>query len=146
MKYNNPMNASLIELMVGKMGILPEHRLLEIGCGEGALLELVAQRYSCSGLGVDIDCKLIDTAQNRLAAIGSSIVARCESADISNFKSEKFNHAVCIGSSGAFGNGCAGVENTLSAMNSLLPTSGMFLLGELYWKKTPAAEIGRAHV
>lgn len=140
MKFNNPMNESVIELMAERMTIMPEHRLLEVGCGEGAFLEMVAMKYGCGGLGVDIDGKAIDYAQKRLLATKSKIIARCQPADINFLKDERFDHAVCIGSSGAFGKGRDGVTNTLAAVFSLLPTSGMLLLGELYWKKMPPVE------
>jgi len=140
MAFNNPMNEKTIECLVDEMCIQPEDCFLEIGCGEGALLELVAKKYSCNGIGVDIDATAIEKARLKLKALHSKITVICEPANKEKLGVAKFHHVACLGSSGAFGKGTDAYLATLSATNELLVKNGKLLIGELFWKCSPPAE------
>ncbi|HEX6085708.1 MAG TPA: class I SAM-dependent methyltransferase [Thermoanaerobaculia bacterium] len=56
-------------LMVRAAGLLPSHRVLDIGCGTGTLLQLVAEEEPGALLGgVDADSRILAIARRKLAA------------------------------------------------------------------------------
>lgn len=52
------------------IGLKPEHRLLEIGCGWGGFAEFAAKEVGCSVTGITISREQHDFAKQRLAAAG----------------------------------------------------------------------------
>jgi 2-polyprenyl-3-methyl-5-hydroxy-6-metoxy-1,4-benzoquinol methylase len=40
-------------------------RVLDVGCGNGALLDAICRRFDCSGKGIDVDRRRIETARAR---------------------------------------------------------------------------------
>lgn len=137
MQYNNPMHPSVIELMVSKMEIKPSDKIIEIGCGHGALLEHIARNYGCTGFGIDIDEIAIKIARKKLGAVKSKIKVSCQPWDEKLYGESVYTHAACIGSSGAFAKDENALPKALSTIIKLLGDGGYLLMGELYWKKTP---------
>lgn len=45
----------------------PGCRVLDVGCGAGAILEAVCQEYGCQGKGIDVDARRIERARRRRA-------------------------------------------------------------------------------
>lgn len=41
----------------------PDCRVLDVGCGAGAILEAVCQQYRCQGKGIDVDARRIERAR-----------------------------------------------------------------------------------
>ena len=77
-----------LRLAVARMNILPDDRVLEIGCGHGVAATLVCERLRSGHFtGVDRSRKMIDAATRRNAkyvAAGKAefIVAKLEEADL----------------------------------------------------------------
>jgi hypothetical protein len=65
-----PTPAHIVDRMLALAGVRPTDRLLDIGCGDGAILIRAAQRVGCRGVGVDIDADLIAIARSRARAAG----------------------------------------------------------------------------
>lgn len=70
---NNPLRAAShrwIEtpLLFGQLGSLSGQRVLEIGCGRGAGLEILLGLGAADVLGIDVDPRMIRLAQGRLAS------------------------------------------------------------------------------
>lgn len=77
-----------LRLVVARMNILPDDRVLEIGCGHGVAATLVCERLRSGPFtGVDRSRKMIDAATRRNAkyvAAGKAefIVAKLEEVDL----------------------------------------------------------------
>jgi len=54
----------------------------DLGCGDGRIVILAAQRYGARGLGVDIDPALVAEARSNVAAAGVEKLVRIEQRDI----------------------------------------------------------------
>ena len=65
-----------IDLSLGKLGLQPGMRLLDIGCGWGATLHRAVERWKVSGVGLTLSKNQCATARRRLADLpdGSSEV------------------------------------------------------------------------
>jgi cyclopropane-fatty-acyl-phospholipid synthase len=59
-----------LDLVCRKLGVGPETRLLDIGCGWGSLLLHAATRYGARGLGVTLSATQAEVARERIAAAG----------------------------------------------------------------------------
>jgi SAM-dependent methyltransferase len=60
----------VIDRMLALAGTTPADTVLDIGCGDGAIVIRAAQRLGCRGIGVDIDESLIEAARERADAAG----------------------------------------------------------------------------
>jgi SAM-dependent methyltransferase len=60
----------IIDRMLALAGTTPADTVLDIGCGDGAIVIRAAQRLGCRGIGVDIDEALIEAARDRARAAG----------------------------------------------------------------------------
>jgi SAM-dependent methyltransferase len=67
--------APFIPLLLDEIGLVPGSRILDVGCGAGALTLAAAQRAGRSGrcLGVDISAPLIEAARARADREGSDM-------------------------------------------------------------------------
>lgn len=51
------------EDFIARLGLAPEHRVLEIGCGLGGTARFVAHRHGCRVAGIDLTPEFIDAAR-----------------------------------------------------------------------------------
>ena len=59
------LEAPFIAAMLEVLALEPADAVLEVGCGEGAHLAAIAERFGCEGHGVDISVTAIDSAARR---------------------------------------------------------------------------------
>ena len=55
-----------IDLLIEKLGLAPDHSLLEIGCGWGTLLKEIHSRYHCSVRGISLARRQIEHCREAL--------------------------------------------------------------------------------
>ena len=67
-----------IDHVLRKLQVRPGDRLLDIGCGWGALIARAAERFGAQALGITLSRNQYDHARERIAAAGLS--GRCEVA------------------------------------------------------------------
>jgi hypothetical protein len=60
----------VVDRMLALAGVSADDMLLDIGCGDGAIVIRAAERIGCRGLGVDLDGELVDDARRRARAAG----------------------------------------------------------------------------
>jgi cyclopropane-fatty-acyl-phospholipid synthase len=86
-----------LDYTLRKVRLRPGERLLDIGCGWGALVIRAAQRFGAVALGITLSAKQYEEARRRveLAAIGNR--ASVELCDYRELRGERFDKIVSIG-------------------------------------------------
>ena len=110
-------------------------RTVDVGCGKGALLANVLQRFGGAGVGVEPNPEFAHSAIERVAARApraSLALHECDLADAA-LPEGAFDLAVCTGASQAFGT----PEQAVAGLARLVPPGGLVLLGEGYWRRRP---------
>jgi len=75
-------------------GLQPGQRLLEIGCGWGALAEMAAVDFGARVTGVTLSTEQLEYAQQRLAGVGAAAQADLRLQDYRDIRDEPFD-AIC---------------------------------------------------
>lgn len=70
--------------------VRPASRVLDIGCGEGALLELLVQEKGCDGRGLEISAKGVSACLAR----GLAVVQGDADRDLKDFPAKGFDYAI----------------------------------------------------
>jgi methionine biosynthesis protein MetW len=70
--------------------ISPNARVLDIGCGDGALLELLREEKNVDGRGIEINQKNV----NHAVAKGLSVIQGDADSDLINYPDKSFDYAV----------------------------------------------------
>jgi cyclopropane-fatty-acyl-phospholipid synthase len=87
-----------LDLICRKLSLVPDDRLLDIGCGWGALVVFAAQRYGVSALGVTLSEAQCQEARERVAAAGIADRVRVELLDYRDVRGE-FDKIASVGMS-----------------------------------------------
>ena len=87
-----------LDYICRKLRLQPGERLLDIGCGWGALIIHAAQRYGVEALGVTLSEKQLALAKERIAAAGLADRCRAELQDYRHVdESQPFDKIVSVG-------------------------------------------------
>jgi cyclopropane-fatty-acyl-phospholipid synthase len=86
-----------IDYILRKLRIAPGERLLDIGCGWGALVIRAAERAGVEALGITLSRPQYEEAQRRIAACGLSGRARVELRDYRELGNLTFDKIVSVG-------------------------------------------------
>lgn len=70
--------------------ITPKARVLDIGCGDGALLELLRESKDIDGRGIEISQRNV----NQSVAKGLSVIQGDADQDLSNYPNASFDYAI----------------------------------------------------
>jgi cyclopropane-fatty-acyl-phospholipid synthase len=89
--------AAKLDYTLRKLRVRPGDRILDIGCGWGALVICAAQRFGAQALGITLSRAQCDEAQRRIARAGVSDRARVELRDYRDLRGERFERIVSIG-------------------------------------------------
>lgn len=76
--------------LIIKSMIEPNARVLDIGCGDGALLELLRQTRNVDGRGIEISQKNV----NQSVARGLSVIQGDADHDLTNYPDQSFDYAI----------------------------------------------------
>jgi cyclopropane-fatty-acyl-phospholipid synthase len=113
-----------IDHILGKLRVKPGDRLLDIGCGWGALIIRAAQKFGARCVGITLSQNQLDLARERIAAAG--LADRCE-VRLQDYRdtSGKFDR---IASVGMFEHvGLANLRGYFSKIRDLLEDQGTAL-------------------
>jgi SAM-dependent methyltransferase len=142
MLLNNPIGPARVERLIKEMSFEARHRVLDVGCGTGELLLRIVETQGVEGLGVDRDEGKIAEAQaaarRRLPA--GTVQFRAEDAAKLDLRERRYDRAICLGSTHAFGLGQGAYEYALAGLMQLVVPGGLILVGEPYWKQPPTPE------
>ncbi|MBV8499640.1 MAG: class I SAM-dependent methyltransferase [Candidatus Eremiobacteraeota bacterium] len=86
-----------LDYTLRKLRLQPGERLLDIGCGWGALVVRAAERFGARALGITLSTKQCEEARRRIAAAGLSDRARVELRDYREIAGERFDKIVSVG-------------------------------------------------
>lgn len=135
--FMNPMGAADVDGAIAALTLPPGARVVETGCGGGALLVRVLEAHrDARGVGVDPDASALARAREREAAVADRVrwvEARAEDAAL---EPGTFDLVVNVAASHAHG----GFPEALGALRELAAPGGRVLLGEGFWAREPAPE------
>ena len=130
----NPMNTAKLDELIGLLTLNPEAAVLDIACGKGEMLTRLAERYSISGVGVDISPHCVADAKEKLQQRVPDAPIEILNMDGADYKVDRFfDLAMCIGASWIY----KGHQGTLRALKSMTKPGGLVLVGEPFWIKEP---------
>ena len=86
-----------LDYTLRKLQVRPGERLLDVGCGWGALVVRAAQRFGARALGVTLSRVQYEEANRRIAAAGLEDRARVELRDYRELRGERFDKIVSVG-------------------------------------------------
>ncbi|MGA2392395.1 MAG: cyclopropane-fatty-acyl-phospholipid synthase family protein [Candidatus Lustribacter sp.] len=86
-----------IDHILRKVRLRPGERLLDIGCGWGALVIRAAQQFGAHALGVTLSRRQHEEAQRRIAEAGVADTVRVELRDYRDLRGETFDKIVSVG-------------------------------------------------
>lgn len=86
-----------IDYTLRKVRLSPGERLLDIGCGWGALVVRAAQQFGAHALGVTLSRRQHEEAQRRIAEAGVGDRVRVELRDYRDLRGETFDKIVSVG-------------------------------------------------
>ena len=86
-----------IDYILRKVRLRPGERLLDIGCGWGALVVRAAQQFGAHALGVTLSRGQHEEAQRRIAEAGVADKVRVELRDYRDLRGETFDKIVSVG-------------------------------------------------
>jgi cyclopropane-fatty-acyl-phospholipid synthase len=109
-----------------KLRLAPGERLLDIGCGWGALVRHAAHRYGVSASGVTVSARQLEHAQTRIAADGLGERCRVELCDYRDIhRAARFDKIVSVGMFEHVG--LRNFPAYFGAVERLLAPGGLFL-------------------
>jgi cyclopropane-fatty-acyl-phospholipid synthase len=88
---------SKIDYTLRKVRLKPGERLLDIGCGWGALVIRAAQQFGAHALGVTLSRRQHEEANRRIAEAGVGDRVRVELRDYRDLRGETFDKIVSVG-------------------------------------------------
>ncbi len=137
--YCNPISPAGVERFLDIMAPARGCRVLDIGCGKGELLARFAERFAARAVGVDTSDLFLNEARQRTASRAGEGSVELHTRDAAEFlasTSAEFDIACCIGSTHALG----GLDTTMTTLARIVRAPGWALVGEGYWKRSPAPE------
>jgi len=134
LSHMNPVTPDQIQKAGSLAGLDSGTRVLDVGCGNGTMLQIWHETFGVSGVGIDREADFCHCASalpcsSKTSAI-DIICADCSYLPISG----TFDVASCLGSAYIWG----GYDEALNAMRSLVPVGGTIILGDRYWKRSSA--------
>jgi SAM-dependent methyltransferase len=136
--YCNPIASAKIERVLDLLPLQADAKVLDLGCGRGALAVRIIERFRAEVTAVDISSPMLDAAQERAQSCGALAHLRLVKADIAEYRPEAapFDLTVMLGAGGIPG-GFGGVCGRLARWTR---PDGYILIGDGYWAKAPAVE------
>ncbi|HEY8166349.1 MAG TPA: cyclopropane-fatty-acyl-phospholipid synthase family protein [Gemmatimonadaceae bacterium] len=130
-----------LDLICRKLRLKPGERLLDIGCGWGALVIFAAQRYGVTALGVTLSKEQHALATERVAEAGLQDRVTIRLQDYRDLKGEQFDKLASVGMFEHVG--FARLPEYFAHTFSLLRPGGLFLNHGISGWPRPGAGIKR---
>jgi ubiquinone/menaquinone biosynthesis C-methylase UbiE len=133
---NSPLSMANIEHVLGDMDLAPSQRVIDVGCGNGAILVRAAEQKGISGVGIDVDAAAVAAAVEMAhqRGVGQRLTFQMADASAFPFDASSFDAALCIGSCHALG----GYRAALTSLRRVVRPGGFVTVGELHWRREPA--------
>ena len=140
--FNAPASPERVRGLLERLGVGPGARVLDVGCGRGEMLRLLAAATGCGGLGVDRDADEVARARETARAqdLGEALSFEAASFDeaVANGRvTGPFDAALCVGATQAFGPPGEALRGALEGLRPLVRAGGRLLVGEGVWQRDP---------
>ncbi len=113
-----------LDMVCRKLQLKPGDKLLDLGCGWGALVCHAVQHFGVDAHGVTLSQAQVDFARQRIRSLGIESRAKVELRDYNDVHG-LYDKVACIGMIEHVG--IANIPHYLAKVNSLLPDRGIFL-------------------
>jgi cyclopropane fatty-acyl-phospholipid synthase-like methyltransferase len=132
--FHNPLEPERVAEALDRLGLGPEDRVLDIGCGAGELLVGLAERHGCGGYGFDTSTILIEEAQRRAALRAPDAALEFAALSAEDVVPDgSYAVACCLGSLHALG----GLADGLAWMSRAVRPGGAVVIADGFWARTP---------
>jgi SAM-dependent methyltransferase len=128
----NPTTPDRVLAAARLAGVSADDLVLDLGCGNGTVLALLADTFGCRGLGIDCrpEAVLAARAFARSRGLEDRVAFRCDDAARPADSFCCATVALCLGAASAFG----GIEGAAAVLRGSLGDDGRAVLGERYWR------------
>ncbi len=136
----NPIGAHQIGRALAHLELGADDEVLDIGCGSGEILAQVLEGCACHGVGLDPDRGAIARARRRLQTVAGRWELYGFPLEDMQPSPGRFTAVMCIGATHAFALGEEAWPSALRGMSERARPGGWLLVGDGYWRQTPAEE------
>lgn len=128
--YQNPTSEEKLDLLIDYCGIGDGHRVLDVGCGKGWLLQRIAERFAVEADGVELNPAFIAEGKQRLARthLKGRIAFHEMPAEQFGGRPGAYDVGLCIGASFAIGT----FEELVAWLRSFIRPGGVMAIGDIY--------------
>lgn len=134
--FCSPLGEDGVHRIVARLELPVGASVLDVGCGKGEMLIQIVERYQARGVGVDPNPVYLEEARWRAHDRVPAGSLQFHQATMAEFKAEpeSYDAVLCVGATQAFG----GYRDALRALRGMVRDGGLIVVGEWYWKRTPA--------
>jgi SAM-dependent methyltransferase len=129
-ELQNPTNPEKIRELGERLDLGPDSHVLDIASGKGGPALLLAETFGCRLTCVERAPEFVAAARERTAAAGLEDRIEIVEADAATYEPARYDAALCLGASFAYG----GLVPTLERLRSAAP---LLAVGEPYWREWP---------
>jgi Methyltransferase domain len=126
----NPTSPEKIRLLGERLGLGPESHVLDIASGMCGPAIFLAETFGCRLTCVERAPEFVAAARERIAAAGLTDRIEIVESDAESFELGRYDAALCIGATFAYG----GLVPTLERLRVAAP---LLAVGEPYWRVWP---------
>lgn len=123
--FDGKFTAKFKELLLRKITMQNNSSVLDVGCGNGTLLKMLANNYNIEGYGIDISEKMIENAKKRCPHMAFE-VSGCEDTP---FKNQMFHVVTVCASYHHFPDTKAFAKE----VSRILKPKGVLYISEIYY-------------
>lgn len=134
LRIHNPLSVDGLRLVVEYLGFENGDRVLDVGCGNGALVNDLASRWHIQATGVDLNPHFIARAKRRSQRVQWLL------ADARDYWAEpnSVGKGICLGATFALG----GFDETVAYFANALRVGGRVAIGELFTDPDVGTNVG----
>jgi protein-L-isoaspartate O-methyltransferase len=129
-ELQNPTNPEKIRELGERLDLRPDSHVVDIASGMCGPALLLAETFGCRLTCVERSPEFVAEARERTAAAGLEDRIEIVEADAATYKLGRYDAALCLGASFAYG----GLVPTLERLRSAGP---LVAVGEPYWREWP---------
>jgi SAM-dependent methyltransferase len=126
----NPTSPEKIRELGERLDLGPDSHVLDIASGKGGPALLLAEMFGCRLTCVERAPEFVATARERTAAAGLEDRIEIVEADAADYELGRYDAALCLGASFAYG----GLVPTLERLRA---AAAVLAVGEPYWREWP---------
>jgi SAM-dependent methyltransferase len=135
-ELQNPTSPEKVRDLGERLGLHADSHVLDIASGKGGPALLLAETFRCRVTCVERAPEFVAAARERTAAAGLEDRIEIVEADAATYELGRYDAALCLGASFAYG----GLVPTLERLRAAAP---LLAVGEPYWRDVPPPAAAR---